>query len=81
MDDMDKELRMMFYERDTTLMTISPRENTDGIINEISVRELLHDKDTQKDINQYPILKLVNSTNKKPLVKIWREPRENYHGE
>ena len=37
-----------------------PRENTDGTLDEYNLGQLLNDKDTQKYINQYPILKLVN---------------------
>ena len=41
------------------------RENTYGLVDEDTEGKLLQNRDTQKDINQYPILKLVNQGHEK----------------
>ena len=41
-----------------------PKQNTDGLLKDKTMNSLLTDKDTQSDINQYPILYLVNTRKK-----------------
>ena len=50
-------------------LKVYQREDTDGTLNEYNIGQLLNDKFTQKDINQYSILKLVNSSLRE-LLKI-----------
>ena len=55
----------IFNQNKIILNPTIPRENTNVLIKDTSSGMMLKQSDTQNDINQYPILKLVNRVNTK----------------